>query len=101
MSVFLYAVGFWILNAATESGIRAIEMRGHRRLFCISNKEHVTSVEVREIIENAIEPHVDFLTTFLQRKLRWYGHTSCTSGFTKTIMRSAVNGCRRNVPSLD
>ncbi|GFS05957.1 hypothetical protein ElyMa_006532000 [Elysia marginata] len=46
--------------------------------------------EARRIIENAIGP----LTIVRQRKLKWYGHTTCSSGLAKTIMQGTVNGGR-------
>ena len=96
MSIFLYACESWTLNADTERRIRAMEMRCYRRLLGISYKDHITNEEVRRRIENAIGPHVDLLTLVRQRKLKWYGHTTCSSGLAKTIMQVTVNGGRRN-----
>ncbi|GFR88552.1 eukaryotic translation initiation factor 3 subunit F [Elysia marginata] len=70
-------------------------MRCYRRLLSISHKEHITNEEVRRRIENAIRPHVDLLTIVQQRKLKWYGHTTRSSGLAKTIMQCTVNGGRR------
>ncbi|GFS16671.1 retrovirus-related Pol polyprotein LINE-1 [Elysia marginata] len=89
MSIFLYES--WILNADTERRIRAMKMR----YYGISYKEHITNEEVRRRIENAIGSHVDLLTIVRQRTLKWYGHTTRSSGLAKTIMQGTVNGGRR------
>ncbi|GFO13372.1 endonuclease-reverse transcriptase [Plakobranchus ocellatus] len=95
MSNFLYACKSWTLNANIERRIRAMETRCYRRLLGISYKDHITNEQVRRGIENAIGPHVDLLTIVPQWKLRWYGHTACSSGLAKTTMQSTVNGGRR------
>ncbi|GFO09817.1 endonuclease-reverse transcriptase [Plakobranchus ocellatus] len=95
MSIFLYACESWTLTADTERRIRALEMRCYRGLLGISYKDHITNEEVRRRIENAIEPHADLLTNVRQRKLKWYGHTTCSFGLAKTIMLGTVNGGRR------
>ena len=61
----------------------------------VSYKDHITNEEVRRRIENAIGPQVDLLTIVRQRKLKWYGHTTRSSGLAKTIMQGTVNGGRR------
>ncbi|GFO40659.1 endonuclease-reverse transcriptase [Plakobranchus ocellatus] len=95
MSIFIYACDSWTLNADTERRITAMEMRCYRRLLGISYKDHITNEGVRQRIENAIGPHVDLLTIVRQRKLKWYGHTTRSSGLAKTIMQGTVNGARR------
>ncbi|GFO48632.1 eukaryotic translation initiation factor 3 subunit f [Plakobranchus ocellatus] len=72
-----------------------MEMRCYRRLLGISYKDHITNEEVSRRIVNAIGPHVDLLTIVRQRKLKWYGHTTRSSGLAKTIMQGTVNGGRR------
>ncbi|GFO20351.1 RNA-directed DNA polymerase (reverse transcriptase) domain containing protein [Plakobranchus ocellatus] len=67
-----------------------MEMRCYRRLLGILYKNHITNEEVRRRIENAIGPHVDLLTIFRQRKLKWYGHTTRSSGLAKTIMQGTA-----------
>ena len=42
----------------------------------------------------AIGPHED-LTTVKQRKLRWYGHITRSTGLAKTVMQGTVQGGRR------
>ena len=91
----IYACESGTLNADIERRIRAMEMRCYRRLLGISYKDHITNEEVRQRIENAIGPHVDLLTIVRQRKLKWYGHTTRSSGLAKTIMQGTVNGGRR------
>ncbi|GFO20370.1 endonuclease-reverse transcriptase [Plakobranchus ocellatus] len=94
-SIFLYACESWTLAADTERRIRAMEMRCYRRQLGISYyKDHITKEEVRRRIENAIGPH-DLLTIVRQRKLKWYGDTTRSSGLAKTIMQGTVNGGRR------
>ena len=61
----------------------------YRRLLDILYKDHITNEEVIRI-ENAIRPHVDFLTTFRQWKLRRYGPTIRSSGLTKTIKQGTI-----------
>ncbi|GFR73793.1 endonuclease-reverse transcriptase [Elysia marginata] len=95
MSIFLYACESWTLNADTQRRIRATEMRCYRRLLSVSHKEHITNEEVRQRTENAIGPHVDLLTIVRQRKLKWYGHTTRSSGLAKTIMQGTAKGGRR------
>ena len=95
MSIFLYACESWTLNADTERRIRAMEMSCYRRLLGISYKDHITNEEVKRRIENAIGPHVDLLTIVRQRKLKWYGHVTRTSGLSKTILQGTVQGKRR------
>ncbi|GFO37456.1 retrovirus-related pol polyprotein line-1 [Plakobranchus ocellatus] len=92
MSIFLYACESWTLNADIERRIRA--MRCYRRLLGISYKDHTTNEEVSRRTVNAIGPHVDLLTIVRQRKLKWYGHTTRSSGLAKTIMQGTVNGGR-------
>ena len=47
------------------------------------------------IIERAIGPYDDLLTTVKRRKLKWYGHVSRSSGLSKTILQGTVKGGRR------
>ena len=48
-----------------------------------------------EIIEPRHLNFVTLLTIVRQRKLKWYGHTTHSSGLAKTIMQGTVNGGRR------
>ena len=36
----------------------------------------------------------DLLTIIKRYKLQWYGHVSCSSGLTKTILQGTVKGGR-------
>ncbi|GFN78533.1 endonuclease-reverse transcriptase [Plakobranchus ocellatus] len=56
--------------------------------------DHITNEEVSRRIENAIGPHDDLPTIVRQRKLKWYGDTTRSSGLAKTIMQGTVNGSR-------
>ena len=47
------------------------------------NKNHLTNEEVSSMTQNAIGVHGE-LTMVKERKLRWYGHISRSSGMVKT-----------------
>ena len=64
-------------------------------MLLISRKDHVTSEEVRAKIQQAIGPHEDLLTIKKRRKLKRYGHVSCSLGLAKTILQGTVKGERR------
>ena len=72
-----------------------MEMKCHRKILRISNKDYVTNEEVRAKIQQAIGPHEDLQTIVKRRKLQWYGHVSRSSGLAKTILQSTVKGGRR------
>ena len=97
LSTFLYACESWTLTAEIERRIQALEMRCYRRLLNISYKDHVTNEEVRNRVQYAIGVHDDLLTMVKERKLRWYGHISRSSGMAKTILQGTVKGARRRV----
>ena len=92
---FLYAYESLTLTAEIERRIQALEMRCYRKLLNISFIDHVTNVEVRHRIQNAIGVHDYLLTMVKKRKLRWYGHISRSSGMAKTILEGTVKGVRR------
>ncbi|GFR93081.1 endonuclease-reverse transcriptase [Elysia marginata] len=46
-------------------------------------------------MENAIGPLVDLLTIVRQRKLKFYDHTTRSSGLNKVTMQDTVNGDRK------
>ena len=71
-----------------------MEMRCYRKILRISYKDYVTNEEVRAKIQQAIEPHEDFLTMVKRCKLQWYGHVSRSSGLAKTILQGTVKGGR-------
>ncbi|XP_072042720.1 uncharacterized protein [Amphiura filiformis] len=95
ISIFLYACETWTLTADLERRIQALELRCFRKILSISYKDHVTNEEVRTRVKQAIGPYDDLLTTVRQRKLRWYGHISRSSGLAKTVLQGTVNGSRR------
>ena len=95
MSIFLYACESWTLTAETEKRIQAMEKRCLRKLLGITYREHITNEEVRNRTRQAIGPHEDLLTTVKQRKLRWYGHITRSTGLAKTVMQGTVQGGRR------
>ena len=82
-------------EAETEKRTQAMEMRCLRKLLGIMYREHITNEEVRNRTRQAIGPHEDLLTTVKQRKLRWYGHITRSSGHAKTVMQGTVQGGRR------
>lgn len=94
LSVFLYACESWTLTAELQR-IQATEMRCYRKILGIHYTDHVTNEEVHKKMTDAIGPHDDLLTTVKKRKLKWYGHTSRSSGLAKTILQSTVRGSRR------
>ena len=95
LSTFLYACESWTLTAEIERRIQALEIRCYRRLLNISYKDRVTNEAVRNRIQNATGVHDDLLTMVKERKLRWYGHISRSSGIAKTILQETVKGARR------
>ena len=72
-----------------------MKMRCCRKIQHNSYKDHVTNVEVRAKIQQAIGPHEDLLTIVKRRNLQWYGHVSRSSGLVKTILQGTVKGGRR------
>ena len=70
-------------------------MRCYRRLLGISYRDHITNVEVKRRISQAIGPHQDLLQIVKNRKLRWYGHVTRHQGLTKTILQGTVEGGRK------
>ena len=71
------------------------KMRCYGKILRASYKDHVTNEEVRAKIHQAIGPQEDLLTIVKRRKLRWYGHVSCSSSLAKTILQGTVKGGRR------
>ena len=70
LSTFLYVYESCTLTTEIERRIQALEMKCYRRLLNISYKDHVTKVEVRNRIKNAIGVHDGLLTMVKKRKLR-------------------------------
>ena len=56
---------------------------------------HVTNEEVRNIIRHAIGSYKDLITTVKKRELRWYGPITRSTGLTKMILQSTVQGVKR------
>ena len=94
-SIFLYACGSWTLIAELRRRIQAMEMMCYRKILRTSYKDHVTNVEVRAWIQQAIGPHEDLLTSLKRHRLQWYGNVSRSSGLAKTILEATVKGRRR------
>ena len=94
ISIFLYAPESWTLTAELEKRTQAFEMRCYRRLLNISYKDHVTNEDVRRKIQAAIGEYDELLTLVKNRKLRWFGHVSRSSGLVKTILQGTVKGKR-------
>ena len=72
-----------------------MEMRSYHKTLCISYNDYVTNEEVRAKVQQATAPQEDLLTIVKRRKLQWYGHVSCSSGLTKTILQGTVKEGRR------
>ena len=70
-------------------------VRCYRKILHISYEDHATNEEVYAMIQQAIGPHEDLLTTIKRHRLQWYGHVSRSSGLAKTILQGTVNGGRR------
>ena len=71
-SIFLYACESWTLTAELQRRIQAMEMRCHRKILCISYKDHVANEEVRAKIQLAIGLHEDILPIVKRRKPQWF-----------------------------
>ena len=95
LSAFHYACESWTLTAVIERRIQALEMRCYRRLLNISYKDHVTKEEVHNRIQNAKWSVWWSPNHGKEKKLRWYGHISRSSGMAKTILQGTVKGARR------
>ena len=72
-----------------------MDMRCYCKILHISYKDHVTNEEVRAKIQQAMRQHEDLLTILKRRKLKWYGHVSCSSGLAKTILQGTAKGGKR------
>ena len=66
-----------------------------KKLLAISCRDHITSEEVKTRIENATGPYEDLLTSVKRHKLKWYRHTTRSSGLAKTILQGTVQGGRQ------
>ena len=64
-------------------------------ILCISYKDHITNEEVCAKILQANGPHRDLLTNVNRRKLKGYGHVTCSSGLAKTMLQGTVKGGRK------
>ena len=94
-SIFLYACESWILTAELQRRMQVMKIRCYRKILRISYEDHVTNEEVLAMIQRAVGPQEDLLTTVNRRKLQWYRHVSCSSGLAKTILQGTVKGGRR------
>ena len=72
-----------------------MEMRCYCKILHISYEDQATNEEVYAMIQQAIGPHEDLLTTIKRHRLQWYGHVSHSSGLAKTILQGTVKGDRR------
>ena len=61
----------------------------------ISYKDHTINEEVCAKIQQAIGLREDRLTIIKRRKLKWYGHVTCSSDLAKTVLQGTVKGERR------
>ena len=67
-----------------------MEMRYYRKILRISYKDHVSSEEACDKIQQAIGPHDDH-PTIVNSKLKWYEHLSRSSGLAKTILQGTAS----------
>ena len=82
----------WTLTAELERRIEAFEMRTYRQLLNISYTQHVTNIEVRKTITEAIGKHQKLLDIVKTRKLKLFSHTTKSKGLSKTILQGTVEG---------
>ena len=82
-------------GAVIKSDVITIKVYSSDDVLNISYKDHVTSKEVRNRIQNAIGMHDDLLIMVKKRKLRWYGHISRSSGMSTTFLQGTAKGARR------
>ena len=94
-SIFLYACESWTLTSDLERRIQAMEMRCFRKILRISYKDHITNEEVKSKVRREIGTYKDLLHIVKTRKLKWYGHTTRSSGLAKTILQGTVKGGRK------
>ena len=52
----------------------------------ISYRDHVANEEERNTIRHAVEQYEDLITTVKNRKLRWYGYMTRSTGVAKMIL---------------
>ena len=71
LAIFLYACETWTLTADLEKRIKALETRCFRHVLGISYKDHVTNLEVKRRIKEAIGEYDNLLSIVKIRKLRW------------------------------
>ena len=90
ISIFLYASESCILTAEPQKRTQAFWMKCYQRLLNISCKDHVTNEDVRRMIQAATGKYYELLALVKQRKLRWFGHISRSSGLAKTILQDKV-----------
>ena len=57
------------------------------KLLNISYKDHITNVEVRNKIQEAIVKFYELPALVKKRKLRWFGHVSRSSGVQNNPIR--------------
>ena len=93
-SIFLCACELWTHTAELRRRIQVIVMRCYRKILRISYKDQVTNEEVCAKILQAIGSHEDLIIV-KRRKLKCYGHVTCSSGPAKTILQGTVKEGRR------
>ena len=102
MSIFLYACETWTIiadierriQADTERGIQALEIRCFRKLLGISYRDHITNEKVKDRIRNAIGPYEDLLTSEkTQTEVVRASHTIIWTGHD--YLQGTVQGGRR------
>ena len=80
ISIFLYACESWTMTAELDKRIKAFEMRCYRTLLNISYKDHVPNEEVGKKIKTYLKEYDELVIMVKNRKLRWLGHVSVSSG---------------------
>ena len=66
-----------------------------RKLLGISYNDHFTNKEVRNAIRHVIGSYGDLINIVTEHKLRWYGHTTRSTGLAKMILQGTLQEGRR------
>ena len=94
ISVFLYACESWTLDAYLEKRVASFEMRCLRQLLGIDYRQRISNDSARAMLTAKIGRHQELLEIVKTRKLKWFGHTTCSDGLVKTCLQATVRGGR-------
>ena len=80
------------LLADSEKRIQAFETKCPRKLLLISDVEHKTNDWVRSKINFLVDLQEPLLATVKRWKLAWFGHATCHSSLSRTILEGILKG---------